>query len=957
MGGCLCGGVDADTEKDKKFGGADRPAAGPNFSNRYCTDPLFCILFIACLVIYVVVVLAGYADGNPKKLYMPRDFRGDYCGVARQWNAGPNLYRWPKVAYAMNVTATVRPEALKFVCSSVVEKWVRENSCGMGSKVMTCAEFADYERACCYAPTGDCPGSPKEAAGTAFDPSINPAVQLQNLQSNAQARMDQFQNPTDTFFSGEAFTNMFQDATKYMTQTCTASCDVFTQPLPRKCVWEPAPDDKLRAAWMNLKDVPEFHTTMAEKFTFGALSKADCPYSAPAANAGWGGDGCHCVPNPGVTFTEMPGGYCQFRMEASAQSALGATAASSLQGLAASNIAGSTEETFGSWLGEVELAAGAIIVTGVVAFVVGFVFLIVMRFFIGAIVYLSLFFVFILLVIFASVAFVRSGQCAGTSLLDSGRQVASATANTASNAATHILTNRNVNFFENEKMTGFGFDYRGMQQQTIYGKYCQAWDCSWDDSCVNSNLLYTSNSTTILTPSMLTGNFCRNPTERVIQAEKQYEAFTIWCFTDQASKVWESCAPIGVIQPQCQDGYEVQDANARKALEIIAYVIWALSFLWLVMVWCLFARIRLAIAICRVAGEFIGHTKSVLLVPVVLAILAVVWCILWAFSATFLISQVPDARTSTAVFSSYTVAYGDATTPGECTGEWPVGSTYRDDYNCEGVNCWRCAPPRYVFDYRFAIIFFAFLWNNAFMVAFGQLAIAISVAIWFFAPHNEKTRISKVKTAIWACFRYHLGSIAFGSFIVAVVQFIRYVLMYFEKQAQAQKNKVMVIVLKIAQCCLYCLEKCIKFLNKNAYIQIALCGKNFCASAKVAFFLILRNAIRFGMVAGLGGIVSTLGYVFVTVTTAIIGYFILKGMNPGANPILPVVIFAFLGYMVGRVFMAVFMLACDTSLQCYLVVEEAGGQPGGVDEMYVPSALANFVSKIQTDDKDEGKPC
>ena len=377
---------------------------------------------------------------------------------------------------------------------------------------------------------------------------------------------------------------------------------------------------------------------------------------------------------------------------------------------------------------------------------------------------------------------------------------------------------------------------------------------------------------------MLTSNFCRNPTET---RPAKYQAFTIWCYTDQADRTWESCAPIGVIQPECKDGYEVTDETARKVMAIVGYVFFAISFLWLVMVWCLFSRIRLAIAMCKVAAEFISHSPSILIVPICGALLMIAWCIAWSFSATFLISQVPDDRTSTDVFKTYLEAYGTEDTPGKCTGEWPVGSTYRDDYNCVGDACWRCSPPRYVFDVRFAIIFFAFLWNCAFMVAFGQLAVAFATAIWFFTPHSQKSSVGKVKTAIWACCRFHLGSIAFGSFIVAVVQFARYLLMYFEKQAQAQKNKVMVMILKVAQCCLWCLEKCIKFLNKNAYIQIALQGTNFCASAKVAFFLILRNAIRFGMVAGLGWIVQTLGYIFITITTAIVGYFVLKGPGVG----------------------------------------------------------------------------
>jgi len=40
------------------------------------------------------------------------------------------------------------------------------------------------------------------------------------------------------------------------------------------------------------------------------------------------------------------------------------------------------------------------------------------------------------------------------------------------------------------------------------------------------------------------------------------------------------------------------------------------------------------------------------------------------------------------------------------------------------------------------------------------------------------------------------------------------------------------------------LEKFLKFLNKNAYIMIAVHGKNFCTSAKNAFFLLMRNIVR-----------------------------------------------------------------------------------------------------------------
>ena len=94
-------------------------------------------------------------------------------------------------------------------------------------------------------------------------------------------------------------------------------------------------------------------------------------------------------------------------------------------------------------------------------------------------------------------------------------------------------------------------------------------------------------------------------------------------------------------------------------------------------------------------------------------------------------------------------------------------------------------------------------------------------------------------------FRYHLGSLAFGSFIIAVIQLIRAILKYYEqlgckrrltsseirvhvnltadvfpasprhsfclmrKQAKQAKNKVLVMVLKICGFCIWCFEKCV----------------------------------------------------------------------------------------------------------------------------------------------------
>jgi len=249
-------------------------------------------------------------------------------------------------------------------------------------------------------------------------------------------------------------------------------------------------------------------------------------------------------------------------------------------------------------------------------------------------------------------------------------------------------------------------------------------------------------------------------------------------------------------------------------------------------------------------------------------------------------------------------------------------------------------PPRFMLDYRFAYVFFMYLWAMQFLIAFGQTTIAGACGVWFFAAHGTKGKQKSVRVGLRNTWRYHLGSVALGSFIVALVQFIRYCVKYLEKQAAAQKNRVMVIVFKILGYCIWCFEKCLKFITKNAYIQVALVGKNFCKSAKAAFNLIMRNMLRFGVFAMLGGVVNWLGIACIMSITLFIGYYVLGLMHPEVSPFMPMVLFAMMSYVVARLFMMVFHLACDTMMQCFILAEEMGREKA---EAFVPGALRTLI--------------
>jgi len=308
-------------------------------------------------------------------------------------------------------------------------------------------------------------------------------------------------------------------------------------------------------------------------------------------------------------------------------------------------------------------------------------------------------------------------------------------------------------------------------------------------------------------------------------------------------------------------------------------------------------------------------------------------------------------------------AYGTANTTGACTDKWPSGFVWKyagnvsaADDPCSGnlgdttgitPRCWRCAPPRFVVGVKFGYALFSLLWNQAMGIAVGQCIIAGACAIWFFTPRGRKMPKPALPKAVRNTFRYHLGSLAFGSFVIALVQFIRYCLLYLEKQAKAQKNKVMEIVLKAVQCCIWLFEKLLKFITKNAFIQVAIMGTSFCTSARTAVYLMMRNAARFGALAILGSIIHFIGFAIITSVTALVGYFIVQAFYPEVSPAMPVVSYIAVGYLIAQLYMNVFGMSVDTTLQCFIAAEEME------DNSFVPSPLLSLVPSRKAFDSEE----
>jgi hypothetical protein len=261
--------------------------------------------------------------------------------------------------------------------------------------------------------------------------------------------------------------------------------------------------------------------------------------------------------------------------------------------------------------------------------------------------------------------------------------------------------------------------------------------------------------------------------------------------------------------------------------------------------------------------------------------------------------------------------------------------------------------------YIFLYMLFTWFWTSEFLVAFGQLVVAMSFAGWYFTRNKSEVGAETVRWAFQEVGVYHLGTAAFGSLIIAVVKTIRAVIAYIQKKAQKSGNKVMEYIMCMLQCLMWCLEKILKFINKHAYIITAIYGYSFCHAARKSFFLLLRNILRVAAVNMISGFMMFIWKFSIPVLVTFLTYLGVTygySTDTGVSDIVaPLVITFFISYWVACMFLDIFAMGIETILFCFIADEEMFDPEhrfaeGELTELIHATAKAHAESKGRTYD-------
>ncbi|XP_058159337.1 choline transporter-like protein 5 isoform X3 [Dasypus novemcinctus] len=436
--------------------------------------------------------------------------------------------------------------------------------------------------------------------------------------------------------------------------------------------------------------------------------------------------------------------------------------------------------------------------------------------------------------------------------------------------------------------------------------------------------------------------------------------YGIWyCYSEYNNLQKESSSDLTIYDVGIQSDFTIyfQLKQTWFAFMIILCII---EMLVIVMLIFLRNRIRISIALLKEGSKAIGYIPSTLFYPLLTFTFLSICISYWAVTAVFL------ATSGVPVYKVITPGVQCVHDNKTCDPE--IFNTTDIPKACPGSMCsfafygGNSLYHQYIPTFQIYNLF-VFLWLINFVIALGQCALAGAFAAYYWAMQKpDDVPPLPLFTAFGRAIRYHTGTLAFGSLILALVQMFRIVLEYVDRHLKDAKGSLAKFIQFCLQCCFWCLEKLLKFLNRNAYIMVAIYGKNFCKSARDAFNLLMRNVIKVAVMDRVTDFVLFLGKILVAGSIGILAFLfftqkvpmIVKGpttLNYYWVPLLTVIAGS---YIVAHGFFSVYAMCVDTLFICFC--EDMERNDGSAEKPYfIAPNVYGILNKMKLVPKEQKK--
>ena len=388
------------------------------------------------------------------------------------------------------------------------------------------------------------------------------------------------------------------------------------------------------------------------------------------------------------------------------------------------------------------------------------------------------------------------------------------------------------------------------------------------------------------------------------------------------------------------------DASTKNKDTLLAIAIASTVFTVFLIAFTVFmiSRVRLALRCLEVGRKALSKAPQVMVYPATFPFLfGAGFIMLWLFAIVHIFSMGDIEQRSCSIDANEAEFIGLGANP-----------------NCgprEACQCGYDVEVNNQMKYMGLYLLFALLWILAFNNGFTKLVVAGAVAPYYW--NRGELYGSPLLGSLKNAFKYHQGSIAFGSLLVSVIQFISIILKFIEKRMKAISNNTAVKYMWYCiNCCMHCLRQLITFITGQAYVMIAIEGKGFIGSAVRAGSLIAANALKSAAVQIVGDSILALAKLSVVIGSGIACIAMLEnqqyyhGSFKVTSPVMPCVASMIISYLLATKFFSVIETSIDTMFLSFcLDCERNGGKP-----LLAPPVLYGMMEMEEEENSDsEGK--
>ncbi|XP_028030024.1 CTL-like protein 2 isoform X2 [Bombyx mandarina] len=404
--------------------------------------------------------------------------------------------------------------------------------------------------------------------------------------------------------------------------------------------------------------------------------------------------------------------------------------------------------------------------------------------------------------------------------------------------------------------------------------------------------------------------------------------------------------PIQLHQTTNLKGYAQSIFSKASTWMVILIVTAFLSFILLVMVVFLRNRIRIAIALIREGSRALSAVKSTVLLPIFPWIFQCAVIAYWLFLFMSLLSiGTPIFKTANLKSDTNCKCAIYTEDNMDCDpNKFTLSSRDLSGGPCRQATCtFQSFETPQIILYLHLANFLGFFWTMFFITGITDMILASTFATWYWTFHKSDLPFFTLTRGAYRTIRYHTGTVAFGSLIIAIVRVIRVILEYIDHKLKKFENPFTRFIMCCCKCLFWCLESFLKFINKNAFIMCAVHGHNFCKSARDAFSLLLRNVVRVVVLDKVTDFIFFVSKLLISIGIGFAVYYILewnftyeitKGQRLNYNYV-PAIILSVATYIICTVFFNVYSMAVDTLFLCFL--EDCERNDGSPEKPYFMS--------------------